>query len=629
VVAGSLPAIVVFAALLVEGHPTRLLARGPYSSNFYEVQARMLLAGRVDFPPEEAGIEGIVRDGRTYVYWGFTPAFLRLPVVAVTDRLDGRLMRPSLLAAFCTLLAATGWLLALARGREAPSRTECILAGAFVFLVGAGSPILVLSSRPVVYHEAELWGAALAMCAYAALIRSWDASSGGWLATTCALATLAFNARPSTGAGPVIALGFCLLAGILRREPLPKLATRALAVTIPAAVYAAINLARFDSLFGVPIDRQVFLDMDEHMRAALAATGGSLFSVRFVPTTVLQYLRPDAIVPSRLFPFLTFHRPIHVVGGVKFYSLVEASSLPTAAPLLCVLAVLGVPRLLGRDLSVGWRCAMGGALVATLPVFTTAAVSNRYLTDLLPALILPAALAVPRVAAWLGHRPARRAVAFAVLLVAGTWSLAANVALALETQRLLILPTPATRRDFVAMQHDLDAKLFGGPPHGVIETARLPDDAPVGTVAIIGDCEGIYWRSGRLWYALERASGPRLHRLAGRWTEGRTELARGADWTLHMTVQDGRARFEYAPEHGKPARSGWIPVAVGGPAEIELVADDATREVQVSVAEQRLLDLWIVDSGGPVTIASAWKEIPVRAPFCDRMRARLRGERAA
>ena len=41
VVAGSLPAILVFAALLVEGHPTRLLARGPYSSNFYEVQARM------------------------------------------------------------------------------------------------------------------------------------------------------------------------------------------------------------------------------------------------------------------------------------------------------------------------------------------------------------------------------------------------------------------------------------------------------------------------------------------------------------------------------------------------------------------------------------------------------------
>jgi hypothetical protein len=198
--------------------------------------------------------------------------------------------------------------------------------------------------------------------------------------------------------------------------------------------------------------------------------------------------------------------------------------------------------------------------------------------------------------------------------------------LALETQRLLILPTPATRRDFVALQHDLDARLFGGRPHGVIETARLPDDAPVGTVAIIGDCEGMYWRGGRLWYAIERASGPRFHRLAGRWTEGRSEIAHGAGWAVLVTVHGGRARFEYVPERGKSAESAWIPVEAGGPAEIDLVADASTREVQVSVAGERLLDLWLVDSGGPVTVASAWTEIPVPAPFCDRMRARLRAD---
>jgi hypothetical protein len=135
----------------------------------------------------------------------------------------------------------------------------------------------------------------------------------------------------------------------------------------------------------------------------------------------------------------------------------------------------------------------------------------------------------------------------------------------------------------------------------------------------------MYWRSGRMWYAIERASGPRFHRLEGRWTEGRAEVARGAGWTVMMTVQDRRARFEYLPEHGKPAESGWTPVEANGPAEIDFVADESTREVQVSVAGLRLLDLWLVDSGGPVSIASGWREIPVPAPFCDRMRVRLRG----
>lgn len=98
-----------------------------------------------------------------------------------------------------------------------------------------------------------------------------------------------------------------------------------------------------------------------------------------------------------------------------------------------------------------------------------------------------------------------------------------------------------------------------------------------------------------------------------------------------MTLQEGRARFAYVPrgERGTPAESAWIPVEVGGPAEIDLVTDESTGEVQLSVAGERLLDLWLVDAAGPVSVASSWTEMPVPAPFCDRLRARLRRHRGA
>src|SRR5688572_12926185 len=128
----------------------------------------------------------------------------------------------------------------------------------------------------------------------------------------------------------------------------------------------------------------------------------------------------------------------------------------------------------------------------------------------------------------------------------------------------------------------------------------------------------MYWRSARIWYALERASGPRFRRLTGRWTAGRTVLAEGSGWAVAMTVQEGRARFEYVPRDtsAKPAESAWLPVDVGGPAEIDLVTDESTGELQLAVTGDRLLDLWLVPAGGPVSVSSSWTDVPVRAPFC-------------
>src|ERR687895_222770 len=84
---GGLLALVPSVALLAGGG---FLRRTPLGG-FFDAQAHSLLDLRWDVPREVLSIEAFVVDGRSYMYFGPTPALLRLPVAAVTDHFDGRL----------------------------------------------------------------------------------------------------------------------------------------------------------------------------------------------------------------------------------------------------------------------------------------------------------------------------------------------------------------------------------------------------------------------------------------------------------------------------------------------------------------------------------------------------------
>ena len=74
--------------LLFEGRAG--LSPPRYTTDFYDLQGRAILQGRLDIrPPEALGIEAFEIDGRSYVYFGIAPSLLRLPVLALTDRFDG------------------------------------------------------------------------------------------------------------------------------------------------------------------------------------------------------------------------------------------------------------------------------------------------------------------------------------------------------------------------------------------------------------------------------------------------------------------------------------------------------------------------------------------------------------
>ena len=112
------------------------------------------------------------------MYQGPVPAILRMPLLLVTSRFDGRLTRLSMLAAYAVraVLAIiqlgwrTRWRRAV-RDRSAGSRPRAWPGSSCS--ARAWSSLLFLGAKPWVYHEALLWGAALALASFAALV--------GWL----------------------------------------------------------------------------------------------------------------------------------------------------------------------------------------------------------------------------------------------------------------------------------------------------------------------------------------------------------------------------------------------------------------------------------------------------------------
>ena len=394
--------------------------------NIYDAQAHSLLGGHWDIPRDKLGFEAFVIGGRTYTYLGVWPTILRLPVAAVTDSLDGRLTQVSLLLAFAVLLVATGRLLwrvrSLVRIGVKVTRAERIAVATFMLVVGAGSVVLFLASRPVVYHEAELWGAAWSVAAFASILGFVGKPGRRALAWSGICTGLALLSRSSVALGPVVALAFVagarLLTEISARVRRPAgapgrllailglgdessnrgyVVPTLLALFVPVAAYAYVNEARFGELFGLPISKQIATTIDPVRPKIFAGTHGSLFAAKFVPTDVVAMFRPDAIRLSRVFPFVTFPARAHVMGHVTFAAIDPATSLPASMPFLFVLALAGAYVVFrrgrahdagGRNPLAPLRTLVVGGIVGGLGVLTIPFVSERYFSDFLPLLVV-------------------------------------------------------------------------------------------------------------------------------------------------------------------------------------------------------------------------------------------------
>lgn len=473
---GAVLAGIVFFVMITEG----TLDVGhtvPYTADFYDVQAHRLLEGQLSMPKPVLGIEGYVHDGKSYMYFGPFPAMLRLPTAALTDSLDGHTAVASMSVAFIVAMAALGrisWRVRRwTRGVAGVDSWDEVLAGATAFVLGVGTTVIFLGLGPYVYHEASLWGIGLALAAFEVILAWVERPRARLVALASVLTLLSLLSRLAVGLGPAAALGLlglavalaCLWRGGARVAARVGIATEGLgwgtvaalaaAASLPLAVYAAVNTAKFGTLFSLPFEQQAANGVIPGRVAIIEANGGTLFNLEAIPTNLWQYVRPDAFHLDAVWPWvrLPTWRPT-VFGSLQYDMLDFTTSIPAAMPLLFVFAIGGIVAMARARARVAEATlasldlAVLGAAFATIPSLVFLYITTRYMADFLPLLVLPALAALHLLVRWARSSGTNRSQVVAVSVVVATlalWSCVANVSLARDYQLArdrVVTPTP-------------------------------------------------------------------------------------------------------------------------------------------------------------------------------------------
>jgi len=133
-----------------------------FTANFYDLQARAIMAGHLYVPRAPLQREAWIHGGHTYTYFGVFPSLLRIPVLLVTHRFDGRLTALSLLLSWVLTAVFTSMLFwrvrIMVRGNVQLGRAEATVFGVLVASVLSGSVLIYLGSNPYVYSEDAAWG---------------------------------------------------------------------------------------------------------------------------------------------------------------------------------------------------------------------------------------------------------------------------------------------------------------------------------------------------------------------------------------------------------------------------------------------------------------------------------------
>lgn len=602
---GCALAVVVFLVVLLDGHLTPFRVAPPADSfggdlgRFYDLQAHSLLHLHWNVPARPLGIEGFHMDDGSYMYFGPWPAVLRLPIAAVTDGFDGRLTQPSMLLAFVVALVFTArlaWRIRTLVLVDAPvRRVEQWVIGAFVFVVGTGSVLVFLGGQLLVFHEAAIWGVALAIGAFEAVIAFTVTARLRYLGFASLLTMLTLFSRPPLGAAPLAALGLLFLVAIvgrgsrlvgfpdgvaLRRLVIPLAA----AVLVPVVLYVALNEVKFGTPFSLPFGRQVVTVFSPGHRAVLKANGGTLVGSQFIPTNLLQYFRPDAIRFSGSFPWVAFPGPAKVLGSVRFDWVTPASSVPASMPLLTVLGIVGLAAMLRPRRASALRALRApvlGCVAAGIVTVAFGFVAQRYLADFVPLFVLLALAGLFLLMRWSATRPRASLMRFAwaavaLLAVLSVWF---STGLAFAWQNGLATP--------------------------VLRAREFPALRSMGTLLVLGNCDGLYRSTGVQWRAMELT--PKTGRFLFRATFPDRSSPGGTPAPREPLIVSGRRGagqyvfVEYRPDrhvvfgylsqgHGGVQQSAPVPVEPGREYLLDIVIEPHVAQVSVQLDGAPVLD---------------------------------------
>ena len=468
--------------------------------NFYDIQARALLNGDLAVPDGTLGLEAFEVDGRQYLYNPPGPSLLRMPVLAVTDRFDGRLTVPSMALAWLTTLTVVSLLLwrvrTMLRGRAPLTNGEAALHGATLLVISLGSTLVYLASLPWVFHEAFLWAVPMTIGAAWCLIGVFGRPTVARI-VGLGLFTLGgvFSRSPAGWASALAAAGAAVWFWTRRNRPGEAHVwwSLGLAAAAPVVLGAAVNWAKFNHPWLFPIEDQVATRASAPRRAAIEANGGDLFNPALARSTLPAYLRPDGIRFTGQFPFVTLPaEPAAAVGDDVFDYRYRTGSITAFMPLLTVLAAWGAFTVWRVRRALPARFLIVAYAGAPLGVIAGAYITHRYVADFLPVLIVAGSVGfvdlTRRAAEW---SPSVRSTALVGFGVAAAFSVIANTGVAYSAHALGSPGPPLA--DYLVRQLQFSP---GATDSRVLASERLAPRAPADEVHIVGDCRALFVSTG-------------------------------------------------------------------------------------------------------------------------------------
>ena len=473
----------------------------PYD-NFYDLQARAMFDGRLNLPPGKMGIEAFVHDGRQYTYFGIFPSLIRMPILAVTHSLDGEMTGPSILLAWLSTALFSSlmiWRLRiLMRGEAALGRAEAACYGALTATILGGSVIVFLSATPFIYNEDFAWSVPLTVGSLFALLGVLERPSWGRVAASGVLVLCTALNRTPTGYACIIAAGLVAVWFALgkggrenRRWAAPLLGV----ALVPFLASCAVTYGKFGIPIGLPMADQVWASVNAHRRHFLVANGGKAFSFSFLPSTLWAYLQPFGLRLSTLFPFVTPPTaPAASFAGAVLDQTYPTGSIPATMPLLFLLSCWGGVTAF-RHKTVGQvrltRIIVLAAAVGTAGVLLWGYISERYMADFMPLLIIAGAIGLIDIWRRLaGRSRAARNRTVAAVLGLTVLGIVANLAISVWPAAQWSM-TQNVR--FVSAQRTLS---LGYLADTVRTGAVLPYWAPAGQLFAVNHCSGLYLSTG-------------------------------------------------------------------------------------------------------------------------------------
>lgn len=495
--------------MITEGTGKLLVHQG--FDTFYDAQANSMMHGHWDVSSEAISGEAFVVHGKYYGYFGFTPALPRMLLNLLFPQEYGRWSRLLMLLWIASVIAVI-----VAFMDDFGIRSSPFLMAVLIL----GSSLLFLCSHAVVYHEAIMTGAALALWAYLVFCRYWRQPRFGLLAWFCVLSFLAFFSRLTVGAGPQIVSSFLCVALLIRgyvhmgragalldrlKFPSPAGAIKhgmfvALWLGITIATYVSVNHAKFSTWLN-PAPYQFHMQYDA---ARLSRMGGNINHLSMIPVTLGAYFGPSRIGFERNFPWFSLTKGPPPPSTAKIDLIDDHSSIPAAMPALAVLSILGIVSVLESGSLRRALFVAAAAFAAGCLILPNAFISYRYVHDYYPFLVISSILGAGRVQS-ISSKPIRQLVTV-LIVVAGVWSIAASLGVTLRWQREDFWPQPAPEAAYFRMRRFVES-IAPIATHGDGYTPKYVRNGDVITVI---DPPATYRLDGQRWNFV---SGVPLHQF--------------------------------------------------------------------------------------------------------------------